>query len=213
MCGCGRPHLRHVRPGAHVQASADLRSGCRCRLQKAGPSPVAGSFAHWERVFQSPCGVGGSWLCDLETMHRQTLRSRGPHPMHVARARSTVPSPRSQTGQRLRVRGPGRPQHRLRRHTAPDDGKDSPSHLRAVRVLTSSEWPLSGEGGAPSTATGSSEGSAAGQAWPGSAAEFAHGSPTPGTEFAHGSSALAAGFARGSSRPLRYAWMERGHAQ
>lgn len=135
MCGRGRPHLRHVRPGAHIQASADLRSGCRCRLQKAGPSSVAGSFTRWERVFQSPCGVGGSRLCDLEMTHRQTLRSRGPHPMHVARARSTVPSPRSQTGQRLRVRGPGRPQHRLRRHTAPDDGKDSPSHLRQCEYL------------------------------------------------------------------------------
>lgn len=190
--------------------TCDPAAGAACRRRDPCPSQGPSRAGN---VFQSPCGVGGSRLCDLETTHRQTLRSRGPHPMHVARARSTVPSPRSQTGQRLRVRGPGRPQHRLRRHTAPDDGKDSPSHLRAVRVLTSSEWPLSGEGGVPSTATGSSEGSTAGQAWPGSAAEFAHGSPTPGTEFAHGSSALAAGFARGSSRPLRYAWMERGHAQ
>ena len=57
-----------------------------------------------------------------------------------------------------------------------------------MQVLTSSEWPLSGEGGASLTTRGGSTGSSPGQGGLAPTPEFAHCASAPGAAGAHGPS-------------------------
>lgn len=73
------------------------------------------------------------------------------------------------------------------------------AQLCGGRVLTSSEWLPSGDGGISSTTTAGTKGSSASQDW-----------LDPVAECAHRPSAAGAGFAHGTPVPLREAYAQKG---